>query len=142
MNRNLLPCTLPRKDISAREHDYSIRLKKVTGLSQNKKNVLKSSALTCQQMYKINENCEYEITELYIEVRHNRRSPSIRCLPNYVKIVRFQPIAVNVVRVLAANGATTQLSTNMPLEDVCHTDEMLEITTVGRQHIHQDIQWA
>lgn len=44
---------------------------------------------------------------------------------------RFQPIAANVVRVLAADGAATQMSTNIPLEEICHTDDMLEIKPIG-----------
>lgn len=69
MDRNLLSGQLPSGDLRVREHDYSIKLAKVAGLSTSKKNVLKSSA-TSQQMHKMNLNCQYEITELYIEVYH------------------------------------------------------------------------
>ncbi|KAG4076254.1 hypothetical protein HA402_014803 [Bradysia odoriphaga] len=53
-------------------------------------------------------NSEYEITELFIE-----------------------PIVVNVLRVLAANGTVTQLATNIPLEEICHTDDVLELTQMN-----------
>lgn len=65
MIRNLLPCPAPSKEICVREHDYSIRLIKIAGFPKKKK---KSTANTSTQPT-ANGSDQYELTELFIEVR-------------------------------------------------------------------------
>ncbi len=42
---------------------------------------------------------------------------------------------MNVIRVLKADGSVTQLSTNIHLDEICHTEDVLEITQIGKRKI-------
>lgn len=66
MHRSALPCPALPKEISIREHDYSIRLIKIAGFPKRSNKTVKVATAPPPE---INVNDQYEVTELFIEVR-------------------------------------------------------------------------
>lgn len=111
---------LSPKQISVRDHDYSVRLIKIKKPLHHKKPAEVPP--------------KYKITELYIEVRNS--CMQIRSFIDFVTFLPFQfltqPMISNVISVLAMDGRPPiQLSSNIPLEEICHSDEALALMSMS-----------
>lgn len=130
MRRSVLPCPTLPNEISVREHDYSIRLIKIAGFPKKKN----KSAINAPSHSNVNGKDQYEITELFIEVR--MLSDLFLSMSVYIRIPlkSLQPIVTNIVKV-----SDVSFCTNIPLEDICRSDDMVEITPIGNQFLCSNI---